>query len=63
MDHIYTLIEEVIVEEDLIYGVLSNVRSGVEKSFKKLTLKPVLIKKEKRFNWNTPMNKRLYMKI
>lgn len=48
MDHIYTLVEAVISEEDLIYGVLSNVRSGVEKSFKKLTIKPVLIKKEKK---------------
>jgi SAM-dependent methyltransferase len=48
MDHIYTLIEEVVLEEDLIYGVLSNVRSGIEKTFKKLTIKPVLIKKEKK---------------
>lgn len=48
MEQIYDLIEDVLEKEDLIYGVFSNVRSGVEKSFKKLTVKPVIIKKQKK---------------
>lgn len=47
MEQIQKVINDVIHEEKLIYGVFSNVRKGIEKSFTKVTVKPVLIKQDR----------------
>jgi len=46
MDNIWDLLNGIIEEEQLIYGVLSNVRKKSEKTFNKVSIKPVLIKDE-----------------
>lgn len=47
MEQIQKVINDVISEEKLIYGVFSNVRKGIEKTFTKVTVKPVLIKQDR----------------
>ncbi len=49
MDNILGLIEKVVNEKKLIHGILSNVRRKSEKTFNKVSVKPVLIKKELMF--------------
>lgn len=51
MEQIFKLIESTIKEEKLIYAVFSNIRKGVEKEFKKLKIKPVLIKNERKWHF------------
>ncbi|MDR7857816.1 SAM-dependent methyltransferase [Tissierella sp.] len=46
MDDIFKLLEEVILNEEMIYSVLSNPRKKDEENFYKVTIKPVLIKDE-----------------
>lgn len=59
MEQIYELIEKVLEQEDLIYGVFSNVRPGVEKTFKKLSVKPVVLKKEKKIQFEYTYEKQV----
>jgi len=59
MEQIYDLIEDILENDDLIYGVFSNVKSGVEKSFKKLTVKPVVLKKEKKLHFEYTYDKQV----
>ena len=44
----YTLseIEQLIDDQTFIFGVLSNVKNGVEKTYNKVDIKPVMIKNE-----------------
>ena len=46
MDEVIKLLEEIILNDEIIYGVLSNLRRKDEESFNKVTIKPVLIKDE-----------------
>lgn len=46
MDNTLDLLDKVLKEEKLIYAVLSNVRKKSEKTFNKISIKPVLIKNE-----------------
>lgn len=46
MDEVIKLLNEVFVNEEFIYGVLSNLRKRDEESFSKVNIKPVLIKDE-----------------
>lgn len=45
---IYTLIEieQIIEDQAFIFGVLSNVKKGIEKTYNKVDIKPVIIKNE-----------------
>ncbi|MBN2795428.1 MAG: SAM-dependent methyltransferase [Clostridia bacterium] len=51
MEQILKLLETTIKEEKLIYAVFSNIRKGVDKEFKKLKIKPVLIKNERKWHF------------
>lgn len=46
MDEVIKLLKEIILNDEIIYGVLSNLRRKDEESFNKVTIKPVLIKDE-----------------
>lgn len=46
MDNILNVLNMIVEGEQLIYGVLSNVRKKNEKTFNKVSVKPVLIKNE-----------------
>ncbi len=46
MDEVIKLLEGIILNDEIIYGVLSNLRRKDEESFNKVTIKPVLIKDE-----------------
>lgn len=46
------VMHEAIKRESLIYAVLSNVKKGVEKTFHKLDIKPVLIKGQKMYHFS-----------
>lgn len=59
MDNVFKLIEENIFNEKLIYAVFSNVRKGVDKEFKKLKIKPVLIKNEKKLQFEYEYDKKV----
>lgn len=47
MDNIHELIRKIFEKESLIFAVFSNIQKGTEKTFKKVDVKPVLIKGEK----------------
>lgn len=47
MEKVFSIIEDVIKNEKIIYAVFSNVRKGVEKEFSTMKMKPVLIKNKK----------------
>ncbi len=46
MEEVIKLLEEIVLNDEIIYGVLSNARKKDEDSFNKVTIKPVLIKDE-----------------
>lgn len=46
MNEVIKLLKEIILKEEIIYGVLSNVRKKDEDDFSKVDIKPVLIKDE-----------------
>lgn len=46
MDGVIKLLHEIILNEEFIYGVLSNLKKKDEDSFNKVSIKPVLIKDE-----------------
>lgn len=46
MNEVIKLLKEIILNEEIIYGVLSNVRKKNEDDFSKVYIKPVLIKDE-----------------
>ncbi|WP_432405242.1 class I SAM-dependent methyltransferase [Wukongibacter sp. M2B1] len=46
MDNVLSLIDSIVNEEKLIQGILSNVRKKSEKTFSKVTVKPVIIKNQ-----------------
>lgn len=46
MNQVIKLLEEIIFSDEIIYGVLSNLRKKDEDSFNKVTIKPVLIREE-----------------
>ena len=46
MDNILGLIDGIVNKEKLIHGILSNVRKKSEKTFNKVTVKPVNIKNQ-----------------
>lgn len=46
MNEVVKLLEEIFINEEFIYGVLSNLRKKDEEGFSKVTIKPVLIKDE-----------------
>ncbi len=47
MEKVLELLEDIIVNEKLIYAVFSNVRKGVQKEFSTLKVKPVLLKNKR----------------
>ncbi|WP_430884702.1 class I SAM-dependent methyltransferase [Fusibacter sp. JL216-2] len=47
MENIKELIDEIFQKESLIFAAISNIQKGVEKTFKKIDIKPVLIKGER----------------
>jgi SAM-dependent methyltransferase len=59
MENILKLLEKIIEEESLIYAVFSNVRKGVDKEYKKLKIKPVIIKHEKKFQFEYEYDKKV----
>ena len=59
MDQVLKVIKELIDEEKIIYGVFSNIRKGVEVEFKKVTLKPVLIKNERKIQFTYEYDKKV----
>ncbi|MBU5311725.1 SAM-dependent methyltransferase [Tissierella carlieri] len=46
MNQVIKLLEEIIFSDEIIYGVLSNLRKKDEDCFNKVTIKPVLIREE-----------------
>ncbi len=51
MEEIIELIKEIVLNEELIYAVLSNLRKNNGESFNKVIIKPVLIKGDVRFQF------------
>ena len=51
MDQIEALLKEQLLEESIIYAVLSNLRKKDEESFTKVNIKPVIIKDELRYQF------------
>lgn len=59
MKEVLKLLEDVIKEEKLIYAVCSNIRKGVEKEFRKLKVKPVIVKNEKKLQFEYEYEKKV----
>lgn len=59
MDKVFSLIEEIVLSEKLIYAVFSNVRKGVNQEYGKLKIKPVLIKNEKMLQFEYEYEKKV----
>lgn len=51
MEKILEVLEDVIKNEKIIYAVFSNIRKGVDKEFKKLKIKPVLIQNQRKLQF------------
>jgi len=47
VENINDLIDEIFQKESLIFAAISNIQKGVEKTYKKIDIKPVLIKGER----------------
>ena len=51
MDQVEILLNKLLGEQGLIYAVLSNLRKKDENSFTKVTIKPVLIKENLKYQF------------
>lgn len=51
MEQVQTLLKELLLKEEFIYSVLSNLRKKDENSFNKVNIKPVLIKDEVKYQF------------
>ncbi len=59
MDNILSLIDSIVNEEKLIHGILSNVRKKSEKTFNKVSVKPVVIKNQFMFQFTYHYDKKV----
>lgn len=59
MEDVALLLNDIISNEKLIYGVLSNVKKKSEATFSKVSIKPVMIKEEKKLQFTYEYEKKV----
>lgn len=62
MNKVVELLKEIIFKNEIIYGVLSNLRKKDEESFNKVTIKPVLIKEDVKLQFTYEFNNKVLHK-
>lgn len=62
MENIALLLEDIIIKERLIYGVLSNTKKKNEALFNKVNIKPVMIKEDKKLQFTYEYNSKVIHK-